>query len=67
MRVLVLQHIACEPPGVYEDVLREHGAELVRVEIDEGEPLPELHDIDAIVAMGGPMSSKQMYSSGIRT
>ena len=29
VRVLVLQHIACEPPGVYEDVLRERGAELV--------------------------------------
>lgn len=56
MRVLVLQHIACEPPGVYEDVLHAHGAELVRVEIDEGEQLPELRDFDGIVAMGGPMS-----------
>ena len=41
MKMLVLQHIACEPPGVYEDVLRAHGAELVRVEVDEGEPLPD--------------------------
>ena len=40
MRVLVLQHIACEPPGVFEDVLRERGHELVRVELDEGDPLP---------------------------
>lgn len=55
MRVLVLQHIACEPPGVFEDVLRERGHELVRVELDEGEPLPG-GDWDAIVAMGGPMS-----------
>ena len=43
MRVLVLQHIACEPPGVFEDVLRERGNELVRVELDEGEPLPDWH------------------------
>lgn len=57
MNVLVLQHIACEPPGVFEDVLRERGAALHRVELDEGEPLPEsLEGIDAIVAMGGPMS-----------
>ena len=35
MNVLVLQHIACEPPGVYEDVLRERGATLRRVEVDE--------------------------------
>jgi GMP synthase-like glutamine amidotransferase len=55
MRVLVLQHIACEPPGVFEDVLVERDHELVRVELDEGEPLPG-GDFDAIVAMGGPMS-----------
>jgi GMP synthase-like glutamine amidotransferase len=56
-RILVLQHIACEPPGVYEDVLREHGARIARVEVDEGQALPDWHDHDAIVAMGGPMSA----------
>ena len=57
MQVLVLQHIACEPPGVFEDVLLERGATLERVELDEGEPLPSsLAGIDAVVAMGGPMS-----------
>lgn len=57
MNVLVLQHIACEPPGVFEDVLRERGAAILRVELDEGEPLPaSLDGIDAVVAMGGPMS-----------
>jgi GMP synthase (glutamine-hydrolysing) len=57
MRVLVLQHIACEPPGVYEDVLLERGASIYRVEVDEGEPLPDWGRFDAIVAMGGPMSA----------
>ena len=56
MRVLVIQHIACEPPGAYEDVLLERGATIHRVELDEGEPLPELDGFDAVVAMGGPMS-----------
>lgn len=56
MRVLVLQHIACEPPGAFEDVLLERGATIHRVEIDEGAPLPDWRDFDAIVAMGGPMS-----------
>src|SRR4249920_2535521 len=55
MRVLVLQHIACEPPGVFEDVLVERGHQLVRVELDEGEQLPG-DTFGAIVAMGGPMS-----------
>jgi GMP synthase (glutamine-hydrolysing) len=57
MRVLVLQHIACEPPGAYEDVLDERGAQIDRVEVDEGDALPSWRDYDAIVAMGGPMSA----------
>jgi GMP synthase (glutamine-hydrolysing) len=56
MRALVLQHIACEPPGVFEDVLLERGADIHRVELDEGEPLPDWREFDLIVAMGGPMS-----------
>lgn len=56
MQTLVLQHIACEPPGAYEDVLREHGASIHRVEVDLGEPLPDWRAFDAIIAMGGPMS-----------
>ena len=56
MDALVLQHIACEPPGVYEDVMRDRGVSLVRVELDEGEPLPDWRGFDLIVAMGGPMS-----------
>lgn len=52
----MLQHIVCEPPGVYEDVLLERGAAIQRVELDEGEPLPDWREFDAIVAMGGPMS-----------
>lgn len=57
MRLLVLQHIACEPPAAYEDELREWGAELVRVEVDEGEPLPDWREFAGIVAMGGPMGA----------
>jgi GMP synthase-like glutamine amidotransferase len=55
--VLVLQHLACERPGVYEHVLRERGVELHVVELDEGEPLPDRREFDAVVAMGGPMSA----------
>jgi GMP synthase-like glutamine amidotransferase len=57
VNVLVLQHIACEPPGAFEDVLRDRGAELARIELDEGEALPEsLDGFAAVVVMGGPMS-----------
>ena len=56
MKILALQHISCEPPGVYEDILVEKGASIHRVEIDEGQQLPDWRDFDAIIAMGGPMS-----------
>jgi GMP synthase (glutamine-hydrolysing) len=56
VKALVLQHIACEPPGVYEDVLLERGAAIHRVELDEGDLLPDWREFDLIVAMGGPMS-----------
>src|SRR5713226_6318277 len=56
MKTLVLQHIACEPPGLYEDILSEREVTFTRVELDAGERLPDWQDFDAIVAMGGPMS-----------
>jgi len=56
VRVLILQHIACEPPGIYEDILLERGGTLERVEIDAGQQLPDWQGFDAILAMGGPMS-----------
>lgn len=55
-QILVIQHIACEPPAAYEDELLERGLALERVEIDEGERLPDWRGFDAIIAMGGPMS-----------
>ena len=55
--ILVLQHIACEPPGAYADAMRERDAELHVVELDEGEPLPDWREFDAMVVMGGPMGA----------
>lgn len=56
-KLLVLQHIACEPPGAYEEVLLEWGAAMTRIEVDEGEQLPDWQGFDGIVAMGGPMGA----------
>jgi GMP synthase (glutamine-hydrolysing) len=57
MRLLVIQHIACEPPGVYEEEMHARGIAFDRVQIDEGEILPDWRAYDGIVAMGGPMSA----------
>ncbi len=57
MRVLVLQHISCEHPGVFSEVMREREVEEVAVELDEGAPLPDWREFDAVLAMGGPMGA----------
>jgi GMP synthase (glutamine-hydrolysing) len=54
-RLLVLQHADCEPPGVYEDELRERAIAIDRVLLDEGSPLPDWRLYQAIVVMGGVM------------
>jgi GMP synthase (glutamine-hydrolysing) len=54
---LVLQHIACEPPAAFEDELLAWGATLDRVEIDEGDRLPDWRGYAGIIAMGGPMGA----------
>jgi GMP synthase (glutamine-hydrolysing) len=55
--ILVFQHISCEPPGTFEDVLVARGAAITRVELDEGDPIPALSGFDALVVMGGPMAA----------
>jgi GMP synthase-like glutamine amidotransferase len=56
-RFLALQHIACEPPAAYEDELRSRGLELERVELDQGDPLPDLSAYAGTIVMGGPMGA----------
>jgi GMP synthase (glutamine-hydrolysing) len=53
--LLVLQHSACEPPGVYEDELIERGIELRRVIVGEGERLPDWRGHAGLLVMGGAM------------
>jgi GMP synthase (glutamine-hydrolysing) len=57
MRLAVLQHVACEHPGVFSEVIAERGVESQAVELDEGEPLPDWRELDAVVVMGGPMGA----------
>ena len=65
MRLLVLQHISCEPPGVFSEVMGERGVEPVAVELDENEPLPDWRDFDAVLAMGGPMGAERRLRTSL--
>ena len=62
MRVLVLQHVECEPPGVYADVLGEHDVAIDVVDAGGGGQLPDSRAFDGILAMGGPMSANDLVA-----
>lgn len=55
MRILVLQHLAVEHSGIFGDFWRQDGHEEHVVELDEGEPIPQLEGFDMLAVMGGPM------------
>lgn len=55
INLLVLQHINCEHPGQLREYLRRDGISWHAVELDEGEPIPDLERFDAMWVMGGPM------------
>ena len=55
MKFLVFQHIACEHPGIFRELMRDDGVSWDAIELDENEPIPELDQYDAMMVMGGPM------------
>ena len=55
MRLLVFQHIECEHPGMLRSYLEKGGVEWDAIELDQGEPIPDLDPYDALWVMGGPM------------
>ncbi len=55
MRILVFQHVPAEHPGIFCQFWREHGDAWRTIELDAGQPIPDLNDFDLLVAMGGPM------------
>jgi GMP synthase-like glutamine amidotransferase len=54
-RALVFQHLAVENPGSLGLILAAAGVDLITVELDEGDPVPDLEPFDLLVVMGGPM------------
>lgn len=54
-KVLVLQHLDVEHPGVFRDFLARDGFDYVPVELDLGEAIPPLEEYAALWVMGGPM------------
>ena len=59
MKFLVLQHIPIEHPGIFTDFMKKDNIEIHKVELDEGETIPDLKSYDAMIVMGGPMDTWQ--------
>ena len=41
MKILVLQHIACETPGYIKDLMLKDNVDIVTIQLDEGEKIPK--------------------------
>jgi len=55
--VLVFQHIGCETPGIFLELLREQSLPVETVKLFEGDRPPEdLSRFSGLLVMGGPMS-----------
>ena len=58
MKILILQHIACETPGYIKDLMINDNLNLTTVQLDEGEKIPQdLKNFDGMLCMGGPMDT----------
>lgn len=55
MKVLVLQHIPIEHPGIFRDFMIAENIKWDTVELDQEEMIPSLERYDALMVMGGPM------------
>ena len=53
MKIIVLQHIACETPGYIKDLMIKDGFDLTTIELDEGERIPnDIEQFDGMFCMG---------------
>ena len=57
LRVLILQHEEPTPPGLVEDWLREHGAQIQTLRIDLEGPEVDPTDYDLIVSLGSEFAA----------
>ena len=62
-RLLVLQHLARERPGLFAKVAKERGFTVCTFRLDLGDSLPELRNGDLLLVLGGPMGIRDLGTS----
>ena len=59
-RLLVLQHIEREGPGLFLQIAKEKGFSVCIFRLDLGDPLPEVNHGDLLLVLGGPMGIRDI-------
>ena len=61
-RLLILQHLEREGPGLFEQIAKERDLKIEIVRLDKKDNLPQTKKGDLILIMGGPMGVKDIGS-----
>ena len=59
-RLLVLQHLERERPGLFVSIAEKRGLRVCTFRMDLGHSLPELQEGDLLLVLGGPMSIRDI-------
>ena len=59
-RLLVLQHLEIEGPGLFKQIAEERNLTIEIIRLDKKDNLPQTRDGDLILIMGGPMGVKDI-------
>ena len=59
-RLLVLQHLEREGPGLFKQIAEERGFSVLIFRLDLGDSLPELMNGDLLLVLGGPMGIRDI-------
>ena len=62
-RLLVLQHIEREGPGLFLQIAKKKGFSIFIFRLDLGDSLPELKNGDLLLVLGGPMGIRDIGNS----
>ena len=62
-RLLVLQHLEIEGPGLFEQIAKERDLKIEIIRLDNKNALPQTKKGDLILIMGGPMGVKDIQIS----
>jgi GMP synthase (glutamine-hydrolysing) len=60
MSVLIIKNVTAEGPGTIEGHLRSTNSPYTLIDLEQGHPLPAVHDYSHLIILGGPMAVYEM-------